>query len=350
MTPAVLSLWGGFAIGLAFGAAGQVSGFCLTRGLVGYWVTGEGNKIRAFALALVVAVLGTQAADLAGLIDLRDSIYLGTSFSWLLLPLGGVLFGYGMVAANGCGARALVLLGQGNLRSFVVLVCLGIAAYMTLTGLFAPLRTAIAALTGVTLAEGTQSLPYQAAAVFGAMESVRLVPTVMLAGALLWFAFSHGAFRASPRDVGGGAIIGALIPASWLATGWLGADDFDPAPLVALTFVAPIGATIQYAMIATGTAVSFGIATVCGVFLGALGAALLSGSFHLQGFTHPGRMARYMAGGTLMGVGGALALGCSIGQGLTGLSTLAFGSFLAAGGILLGARLALRGPLQLPPL
>jgi hypothetical protein len=350
MTPAVLSLWAGFAIGLVFGTTGQRTGFCLTRGLVGYWVTGEGNKIRAFALALAIAVLGTQAADLAGLIDLRKSIYLGTSFSWLLLPLGGVLFGYGMVAANGCGARALVLLGQGNLRSFVVLVCIGIAAYMTLTGLFAPLRTAVAALTGVAFAEGEQSLPLHAAVVFGAMESARFVPAVLLAGALLWFAFSHAAFRASPRDVAGGVIIGALIPACWLATGWLGADDFDPSPLVALTFVAPIGATIQYAMIATGTAVSFGIATVCGVFLGALGAAFLSGSFHLEGFTNPGRMARYMAGGALMGVGGALALGCSIGQGLTGLSTLALGSFLAAGGILLGARLALRGPLRLPPL
>jgi uncharacterized protein len=350
MTPAVLSLWAGFAIGLAFGATGQRTGFCLTRGLVGYWVAGEGNKIRAFALALAVAVLGTQAADLAGLIDLRESIYLGASFSWLLLPLGGILFGYGMVAANGCGARALVLLGQGNLRSFVVLVCLGIAAYMTLTGLLAPLRTTIAAPTGVALAEGEQSFPLRTAALFGATESARLVPAVLFAGALLWFAFSHATFRASPKDVAGGLVIGTLIPASWLATGWLGADDFDPAPLVALTFVAPIGATIQYAMIATGTTVSFGIATVCGAFLGALGAALLSGTYRLEGFTNAGRMARYMAGGALMGVGGALALGCSIGQGLTGLSTLAFGSFLAAGGILLGARLALRGPLQLPPL
>jgi uncharacterized membrane protein YedE/YeeE len=160
MTPAVLSLWAGFAIGLVFGAAGQVSGFCLTRGLVGYWVTGEGNKIRAFATALAVAMLGTQAADAAGLIDVRQSIYLGASFSWFLLPLGGILFGYGMVAANGCGSRAVVLLGQGNLRSFVVLVCLGIAAYMTLTGLIAPLRTSLAELTGAAIGEGPQSVPY----------------------------------------------------------------------------------------------------------------------------------------------------------------------------------------------
>jgi uncharacterized protein len=350
MTPAVLSLWAGFAVGLAFGAAGQVSGFCLTRGLVGYWVTGEGNKIRAFATALAVAILGTQAVDAAGLIDVRQSIYLGAGFSWLLLPVGGILFGYGMVAANGCGSRAVVLLGQGNLRSFVVLVCLGIAAYMTLTGLIAPLRTSVAELTGAAIGEGPQSLPYALAASMGSLDFARFLPAVVLAGVLLWFAFSHAPFRASPKDIAGGLIIGVLVPAAWLATGWLGADDFDPVPLVSLTFVAPIGATIQYAMIATGTAVSFGIATVCGVFLGALAAALVTRSWHLEGFASPERMARYMAGGALMGVGGALALGCSIGQGLTGLSTLAFGSFLAAGGILAGAWLALRGPLRLPPL
>ena len=349
MTPAVLSLWAGFAIGLVFGAAGQRTGFCLTRGLVGYLITGDGNKLRAFALALAVAILGTQAADAAGLIDLRQSIYLGPSFSWLLLPLGGLLFGYGMVAANGCGGRALVLMGQGNLRSFVVLVCLGIAAYMTLTGLLAPARTVLAGVTGAALASGPQSVPHVIMASAGS-AAARFVPAILLAGALLWFAFGNAAFRASAKDIAGGLIIGALIPAGWLATGWLGADDFDPVPLVSLTFVAPIGDTIQYAMLATGTEVSFGVAVVCGVFLGALAAALLSGSFRLEGFNTPGRLARYMAGGALMGMGGALALGCSIGQGLTGLSTLALGSFLAAGGILLGASLGLRGPLRLPSL
>ena len=348
MTPGVLSLWAGFAIGLAVGATGQVTGFCLNRGLHGFWITGNGVKIRAFALALAVAILGSQALDAAGVVDLRKSIYLGTTFSWLLLPLGGVLFGYGMIAANGCPSRTLVLLGQGNLRSFVVLVCLGIAAYMTLTGLFAPVRTQIAAVTGAAVGEGPQSLPYLARAV--SADVARVVFTLVAAGLLLWFAFAHKSFRDSRKDVASGFIIGALVPAGWLATGWLGADDFDPVPLVSITFIAPVGETIQYAMIATGTKASFGVAVVCGVFLGSLGAALFTRGWRLDGFPNPERMARYMAGGVLMGIGGALALGCSIGQGLTGLSTLAIGSFLAAGGILLGARLALRGPLRLPPL
>jgi uncharacterized protein len=349
MTPAVLSLWAGFAIGLVFGATGQATGFCLNRGLHGFWITGNGVKIRAFALALAVAILGSQALDAAGVVDLRNSIYLGSTFSWLLLPLGGVLFGYGMIACNGCPSRTLVLLGQGNLRSFVVLVCLGIAAYMTLTGIFAPVRTQVAAVTGAAVGEGPQSLPYLLAGTVST-NVARVVTVIVLAALLVWFAFAHKQFRDSRKDVASGFIIGALVPAGWLATGWLGADDFDPVPLVSLTFIAPIGETIQYAMIATGTKASFGVAVVCGVFLGSLGSALFTRGWRLEGFPNAERMARYMAGGALMGIGGALALGCSIGQGLTGLSTLALGSFLAAGGILLGARLALRGPLQLPPL
>jgi uncharacterized membrane protein YedE/YeeE len=349
MTPAVLSLWAGFVIGIVFGVTGQRTGFCLNTGIRNYLVAGDGNKLRAFALALALAIFGSQAADAAGFIDLSQSIYLGAGLSWFLLPLGGLLFGYGMVAANGCGARALVLMGQGNLRSFVVLVCLGIAAHMTLTGLLAPLRTSVATLTGATFASAP-SVPGVLLASAGTETVARLLPAFLLGGALIWFAFSSAAFRASRKDVVGGVIIGALIPASWMATGWLGADDFDPVPLVALTFVAPVGDTIQYAMLATGSRVNFGVAVVCGVFVGALASALLSQAFHLEGFKEPGRQIRSMVGGALMGVGGALALGCSIGQGLSGLSTLAFSSFLAAGGILLGATLGLRGPLKLPAL
>jgi uncharacterized membrane protein YedE/YeeE len=349
MTPAVLSLWAGFAIGLAFGVTGQRTGFCLNTGLRTYFVNGDGVKLRAFAVALAVAILGSQAADAAGLIDLGKSIYLSPGISWFLVPIGGLLFGYGMVAANGCGARALVLMGQGNLRSFVVLICLGIAAYMTLTGLLAPVRTSVATASGTAFATAP-SLPTALLAGAGSETLARLVPALAISLALFWFAFSSPAFRASAKDIAGGAIIGALVPAGWLATGWLGADDFDPVPLVSLTFVAPIGETIQYAMLATGTRVTFGVAVVCGVFVGALAAALLTGSFKLEGFKEPGRQVRSMVGGALMGVGGALALGCSIGQGLTGLSTLAAASFLAAGGIVLGAVLGLRGPVKLPAL
>lgn len=346
MSPLTIALVGGFLIGATYGVTVQRTGFCLNSAFRGLLVTGDRRKLASFVLAMAVAVFATQVSAAFGLIDLRRSVYLSAPSSWLLIPLGGALFGYGMITANACGARALVLLGQGNLRSFVVLLCLGIAAYATFSGLFAPLRAAIAGSTMMAF-ERTPSIPHHLEPLLGA-QNAHLLPAIFLAAVLASLAFRSQAFRKSPRDIIGGAVVGLLIAAGWLATGYFGADEFEPAPIASLTFIAPIGETIQYAMLATGMKLSFGIAVILGVFLGALASALLSGNYELQGFSQPKQMLRYMAGGTMMGIGGALALGCSIGQGLTGFSTLSFISFLAMTGISIGSALALRGPLSFP--
>lgn len=331
MTHIELVLWAGLIIGLLFGACGQATGFCLQRGLAQRWSGDNGCKLQAFSLALAVALLGTQGLALAGLVDLSKSLYLMPSYSWLLLPVGGVLFGYGMGLANGCGARALVLLGSGNLRSLVVLLCLGIAAYMTLTGVLGPLRMALA--TPTTISPEWLTVP---------AGWPRMALTVAATAALLAYALRKPAAAPAQRaaDLAGGLVIGLLIVAGWFVTGWLGNDDFEPLPVISLTFVAPVGDVIQYAMLATGMSLRFGIAVVAGVVLGALLFSVLRGRFNLQGFETPRQMLRYIAGGALMGAGGALALGCSIGQGLTGLSTLSFSSMISAAAIVLGARLA----------
>ena len=348
MSPLTLSLWAGFVIGIAFGITVQRTGFCLNTAFRGLWVTGDNRKLSAFLLAMAVALLITQASETYSVIDLSRSIYLSAPFSWFVIPLGGVLFGYGMIASNGCGARSLVLLGAGNLRSFVVLLCLGIAAYATLSGVFAPARTALAAPTTLTF-DKLPSIP-RYLETWLSPSAARMLPAILLALIFVIVAFRNGTFRASPRDIVGGAVVGLLIAAGWLATAYFGKDDFEPGPVASLTFIAPVGETIQYAMLATGARMSFGVAVICGVFLGALGAALFTRTYELQGFSRPTQMLRYMAGGAMMGAGGAMALGCSIGQGLTGFSTLAFSSFLAMAGIALGASLALRGPLSLPEL
>jgi uncharacterized membrane protein YedE/YeeE len=348
MSALTLSLWAGFVIGIVFGVTVQHTGFCLNTAFRGLLVTGDRRKLAAFVLAMAVALLATQVSEAIGLIDLRRSIYLSAPFSWLAIPLGGVIFGYGMITSNGCGARSLVLLGQGNLRSFVVLLCLGIAAYAALSGVLAPIRTALAGPTTLAF-DKLPSIPRYLEASLGA-STARLLPAILFSGILAALAFASAAFRKSPRDIIGGLVVGLLITAGWLATGWLGKDDFEPGPVASLTFIAPVGETIQYAMLATGARLSFGVAIICGVFVGALASALVTKTYDLQGFSRPAQMLRYMAGGALMGIGGAMALGCSIGQGLTGFSTLSFGSLLAAAGIALGSTLALRGPLRLPEL
>jgi hypothetical protein len=172
----------------------------------------------------------------------------------------------------------------------------------------------------------------------------------VVSAALIIFALSHLAFRRSPGQVAAGAVVGLLVAAGWFATGYLGADDFDPAPVASLTFIAPIADTLQYVMLSTGLTLNFGIATVAGVFVGSLVTALLTGRFHLEGFNSPRHMLRSTGGAALMGAGGAMAYGCSIGQGLTGLSTLALPSFVAVAGILLGTAAGLRGALRVQPL
>ena len=338
----------GFAIGLAFGVVGLLSGFCLMSSLRDWWTANDGRKVRSYALALAIAILGTQLVAGVGLVDIAKSIYLQPSFSAPMIFAGGLLFGFGMVLSNGCASRALVLLGKGNLRSLVVIAIIGIAAQMTLKGLIAPARLALLQATQITPA--AVSAPALLATV-GIDEFVaRIAVTLIVVGGLLIFAFSARQFRRAYGQIAAGLAVGLLVTAGWLATGWLGADDFNPIPGTSLSFVSPIADTLQYTMLSTGLTLSFGVALVVGVLSGSVLTAVLTGRFKLEGYTSPSHMVRSISGAALMGIGGAMAYGCSIGQGLTGLSTLGMPSFIAVAGIVSGAALGIRGAVVIPAL
>jgi uncharacterized protein len=338
----------GLAIGLIYGAVGLLSGFCLMSSMRGYLADGDGRLVRTYALAIAVAMAASQFLAGSGTVDLGRSIYLQQSFSAPVLFLGGLLFGYGMVLSNGCGSRALVLLGCGNLRSFVVVIVLAIAAQMTLKGLIAPARIALVQASQATVS--ANSLPALLSTLGLGENASRALAAALIVAALIFFAFAHTAFRRSPGQIAAGIVVGLLIAGGWFATGYLGADDFNPVPVTSLTFVAPIADALQYAMLSTGLTLNFGIATVAGVLAGSLVTALATGRFHLEGYVSPRHMLRSAVGAALMGIGGVLAFGCSIGQGLTGLSTLALASFVAVAGILLGTTAGLRGALRVQPL
>ena len=341
-------LYAGLALGLAFGAVGLLSGFCLLSSLRGWWNAGDTRLVRTFALAAAVAIAGTQTLAAFGVVDIGKSIYLQPSFSPELILFGGLLFGYGMVLANGCASRAVVLLGRGNLRSLVVVTIIAITAQMTLKGLIAPARLAV--LQWSTQTPASVSLPALLASVGLDTSAAQIVAVAIVAGALALFAVAHARFRQSPGQIAAGIAVGLLVVAGWYATGSLGADDFNPAPVASLTFIAPLADTLQYAMFSTGLPLSFGIMLATGALAGSLITALVTRRFHWEGFTSPRHMLRSVAGAALMGAGGAMAYGCSIGQGLTGLSTLALPSFVAVAGIVLGAAAGLRGPLRVPTL
>lgn len=330
----------GFVLGLAFGATAQRTHFCTMGSISDIVFMQDWGRFRAWMLSIAVAILGSQFLHLAGYVDLNKSVYLTTNFGWMGAIIGGALFGFGMSLAGGCGSKTLVRLGAGNLKSLIVALMIGLVGYMTMRGIFAFPRLQFESIVNVNLVPvgfAAQGIPDVIAKLTGlALPNARTVAAAVVAGGLLWFCFRSRDFRASRANVAGGLILGAIIVAGWVTTGVAGKDEFEPVPLASLTFVAPVGESVQYLMTFTGATINFGVATVFGVILGAFVMAKATRTFRIEAFTDAGDLVRHVTGGALMGFGGVTAMGCTIGQGMTGMSTLAMGSVLALAGIILG--------------
>lgn len=329
----VLVSFGALFVGILFGAVAEISRFC-SRAAIAEWfqASAQGAKPRTLLLALVtlMALIATQGLYAAGLIDLNETIYWASSFRPLALIIGGLAFGVGMVLAGGCTSRLLVLGASGNGRSWVTLGVMAVAAYATLRGILSYPRIWLEGqwdtqITGAEMAETGAVIT-----IIGAVLALMLVVLVVFLARKARFRENTGHFFAAL------GIVLALI-GGWLATGVLGADDFDPVQLTSLTFVAPVAESLQYLMIFTGDSIRFSIALVGGLLLGAFASAIIGGRFAFVGFTGERDLLRYASGGLLMGFGGVTALGCTIGQGVTGLSTLAPASVLATASIFMGA-------------
>ncbi len=323
----------GLALGAVFGATAQKTNFCTMGSISDIVFMGNWNRMRAWLLAIAVAILGSQAMHMAGLVDLNKSVYLTPNLGWFGAIVGGALFGFGMTLAGGCGSKTLVRIGGGNLKSLIVALFIAVFGYMTMRGLIAMGRIPLEGAVNINLAKAkipAQGLPDFVTALTGiALPTARAGVAAMVAAGLLWFCFRSAEFRASKPDVAAGLILGATIPAAWAITGIVGNDPFEPTPLAGMTFVAPVGESVMFLMTFTGAAINFGVATVGGVILGAFLVALAERTFRIEAFKDASDMGRHMFGGALMGVGGVMAVGCTIGQGLTGISTLALGSALA---------------------
>ncbi|HEX5128637.1 MAG TPA: YeeE/YedE family protein [Usitatibacter sp.] len=349
-----LVAWGGFALGFAFGAVANRTNFC-TMGAVSDVVNmGSWGRMRMWLLAIAVAILGAQALQVAGLIDLGKSIYVRPNVTWLSYIVGGLLFGIGMTLGSGCGSKTLVRLGGGSLKSVVVFVFFGIAAYMTLKGLFAIWRISWIDPVSIDLgARGIarQDLPTLAAAATGLpLRALQAGFALVAAAALLAFVFKDRDFRTSFDHVLGGTVVGLTIVGGWYVTGHLGFAE-NPATLEdtffgtnsrtieSLSYTAPVGYTLELLMLWSDKSltVTFGVAAVAGIVLGSFAYAVASKTFRWEGLAGAEDTANHVIGGVLMGFGGVTALGCTVGQGLTGLSTLAVGSILAFLAIVAGS-------------
>lgn len=336
-----------FLVGAVFGAVVYKTNFC-TMGAVSDWVNmGNKGRLRAWFLAIGIAILVTQTMQYQGLIDTGEAIYLTANFSWLGYILGGALFGIGMTLASGCANRTLVRAGAGNLKSVVVMILIGISAYMTMRGALALVRVNAIEVTNINLAAhgiADQNMGTLIGTLLG-LENMTLVRRLVAAAfgvGLVLFAVKSKELRGSFNNILAGVAIGLIIPAGWYITGVVGFDDFEPTRLGSYTFTGPTGDGLMYLLTFTGSTINFGIAAVFGVLTGSFLYVILTGKFRLETFTDKADMVRHMWGGILMGFGGVLALGCTIGQGITGMSTLAFGSLLALSSIIFGSALTMK--------
>ncbi len=336
---------GGFAIGLVFGAVVQRTNFCTMGGISDLVLMGDGRRFRAWLLAMAVAIIGTQALSFGGVIDINKSIYLSANLGWLGAIIGGAMFGFGMTQTGGCANRTLVRLGSGNLKSLIVMVVLGIFAYMTLRGLLALARLQIETTNIDLTTRGlhNQNLGEMAGAAIGLPAApARAAAAAALALLFLVICFKDASFRHSPVNIVAGIVVGLCAVGGWVVTGVLAADEFNPVQLASVTFVAPAGESLQYLMTFTGSKINFGIAVIGGVITGSFLMAVATGSFRVESFVDRHDLTRHLGGAMLMGAGGVLALGCTIGQGVTGMSTLALGSMIAWLSILGGGYLGIK--------
>jgi hypothetical protein len=344
--PLYLAL-GGLLLGFLFGALVFATNFCAMGSLADIHNFGDWRRFRAWLLAAATALAGAQLLQAAGVVALDKSMYLAAGrINWLGHILGGLVFGFGMVFAGGCPSRNLARAGSGDLRSLITLIVLGLFAHMTIRGVFAPAR---AALEQATSLGDPQIMAHRAGRALAAVAGVgsaagALAMTAALVGAALLYCFSDRRFRASPVHVGSGLGIGLIVVAGWMLTG-LAYDDMATRPTapISLTYVRPTGDALQWLLLYTAEPVpGFGVATVFGALLGALAAALGMRRFHVTAYSDTGDALRNLGGAALMGIGGVLALGCTVGQGITGVSTLALGSFVTLASIIAGGFWGLR--------
>ncbi len=339
-----------FALAAIYGAIGQHTRFCTMGAVADIVNIGDWSRMRMWVLAMGVAMLGFNAMVALGWLDAGDTFYAGPRMLWLSALVGGAMFGFGMVLASGCGSRTLVRIGAGNLKSLVVLLVMGIAAYATLRGITGVLRVATVDTVALAAPQG-QDLPALLAAATG-MGKPMLAALVggVLGAALVGWALARSEGR-SAAVLLGGLGSGAVVAGVWWVSGVLGHLAEHPVTLdevflatnsrrmESLSFVAPVAWTLDWLMFASDTSkqLTIGIVAVAGVVLGSAAQALAGRSFRWEGFRDPTDLANHLVGATLMGVGGVCALGCTIGQGVSGLSTLALTSFIALAAILVGA-------------
>lgn len=321
----VLQILFALGLGLVLGVAAQITRFCLRR-VVSPDAADRGQAGAVWLTALAAAIVGFMVANATGLVALDGHRYLSSSVPVAAIVLGGLMFGAGMMLTRGCASRLTVLAGTGNLRAVAVLAVFAIVAHATLKGVLSPLRTAIGGLT--------VEMP------FGTLYDIPAVPALLSAALVLVSAFVIMRTRPKALHVALAVVIGLVPVFGWSVTSVLLFDEFDPLAVQSAAFTLPWSDTLFWTIASTAVPAGFGTGLIAGVLLGSFLSASVRGELSLQGFDAPSQMLRYAGGGVMMGFGGVLAGGCTIGAGLSGTATLSIAAFLALGSIIVGGVVA----------
>jgi len=372
-------LWIILAIAFVMGAVANKTNFC-TMGAVSDMVNiGDFGRFRAWLLAITVAMIGVIILEASGISSMDTTIppYRGSNFAWLEYILGGIMFGVGMTYGSGCGNKTLVRVGGGNLKSVLVFAIIALIAYYMLNPFPGSDKTIYSVLfygwtskasVGLTTQQDLGSII--AGITGGNAATTRMIVGLIIAALLLLYILKSSEFRSSFDNILAGVVVGLSVFAAWYFTSgfvninadgemlnwtqYASAESWDmlednagarprDVGVQSFTFINPIGQTLRYGIEGFNPSyVTFGLMAVLGIILGSLFWALVSKSFRIEWFLNTRDLLNHVVGATLMGLGGVLALGCTIGQGISGASTLASGSFLAFGGIVLGCAMTMK--------
>ena len=327
----------GFAGGGLLGLAARLGRFCTLGAIEDFMYQNSDVRLRMWALAIGTAGFATFTLVLAGAFDPKLTGYYIAPFSPLAHVIGGLLFGYGMALAGNCGFGALARVGGGDLRSFVIVLVMGVSAYAMLSGPFATTRVAF--MEATSLATETRGYPELLTRLSGLPVAFW---GMLISGLIAVFALCSRAFLARRAALFWSVVVGLAITSGWAGTTWVANTGFSAQPIVSHTFTAPTGETMLFLMTSSAGGLSFGVGSVCGVLAGAFCGSLIKGHFRWEACEDPRELRRQFLGAVLMGFGAVIAMGCTIGQGISAFSVLAYGAPLTFAAIFAGAAFGLR--------
>lgn len=327
----------GFLGGAVLGLAARLGRFCTLGAVEDYFYSSSDLRLRMWGVAIGTAIIGTFGLIGAGWLDPAVPVYLGMAWNPLASILGGLIFGYGMAISGNCGFGALARLGGGDLRSFVIVLVTGISAYVALSGPLAALRVRL-----FPQDPSGEALPGIAQAL-SRVTGLGVAPLGIAIGAIiLALVIWPRRVRRSATTLGWGLVVGLAIVLGWAGTSWVAQAGWEATPVVSHTFSAPLGDTILFAMLSSALAPSFGVGSVMGVLAGAFIGSTIKGHFRWEACDDPRELRRQIGGAVLMGLGAVLAVGCSVGQGLSAMSLLAYGAPVTLACIFAGCYIGLR--------